>query len=995
MKSIVITFLLSLLSCSVFSQTAEDAQVLHDKGREAFNSGKIIEGREYTLQAMEMRKELFGEVNEDYITSLNNYALSFAMDNNVLKAIDLQKKVLSLCAELSKPHKNIGMYTMNMGHFYYQVKDHDNAIKYWELALTLVEKHGELYEKLLDLLGSIYIDRKDLNNQTRIMAMVEEDIQHKLSLPCDEPECMVQRAEYYYLKGDKAKAKEFYLKVLGMEMTPEQKAKVYQSYAQFLMKERNFSSSAEYYYMASEAKKLVEGETEEYIQLIYHAAVRMYLGGQYEKSLDYYKTVVGFYGKIDSAASRKNIALCHKGMGNALSAMKNYAAAKDEFMIALDYYAKEQPQKENHAYILASLATAEKFNNDYDSSIAHYQEAISIYKGLGMYDKAQETQNSLNLCYVYAGKEMSSDTEVNTEAKKQRLDKLQGIIRDEMSNMELTRIYLGEYQYARSLGVIAGCYYQMEEYAKSVDYYKQYMQTVRNALRSEFQLMNENERMLLWNDEKVNIDEIMDLLVSLPVGNEQLMSDLSALAYDCLLLSKGILLNSSIEFEKVIASSGNEELKEEYAKTKKNIEKIKQLRLSASTDADLQEILQLQQKNQQLQLALYRDCAELADFTDYIGYDWKAVQSKLTDDDVAIEFSAIQNGPFDADNYMVAVVLTKDMAMPIALPVCTFVDLKVMKKDSLIYDSQLVGNIIWGRLSKYIENKRNIYFSADGDFNYIGIEYLLYNGKTLSEQKNVYRLSTTKQLCYQHPKSNIQNAVLFGDINYNEESTQLTAQAQNSIALMRGAGSVAEDDMKFPDLTNSLREVKQIVQLLSENNVKKVLLLSDTNASDKALFSLNDSKVNILHIATHGAYVESVKSEDENDAMKRSIMAFAGANLGNGYGIVTAADIAKMNLRQCNLAVLSACETALGMIGSDGVFGLQRGFKNAGVRTLLMSLRTVNDAATTEMMIQFYHALMDGQTPNQALRTAQKFLRRNGYDKPEYWASFIVLDGQQ
>lgn len=237
--------------------------------------------------------------------------------------------------------------------------------------------------------------------------------------------------------------------------------------------------------------------------------------------------------------------------------------------------------------------------------------------------------------------------------------------------------------------------------------------------------------------------------------------------------------------------------------------------------------------------------------------------------------------------------------------------------------------------------------------------------------------------------------MLFGDINYNEESTQLTAQAQNSIALMRGAGSVAEDDMKFPDLTNSLREVKQIVQLLSENNVKKVLLLSDTNASDKALFSLNDSKVNILHIATHGAYVESVKSEDENDAMKRSIMAFAGANLGNGYGIVTAADIAKMNLRQCNLAVLSACETALGMIGSDGVFGLQRGFKNAGVRTLLMSLRTVNDAATTEMMIQFYHALMDGQTPNQALRTAQKFLRRNGYDKPEYWASFIVLDGQQ
>lgn len=171
--------------------------------------------------------------------------------------------------------------------------------------------------------------------------------------------------------------------------------------------------------------------------------------------------------------------------------------------------------------------------------------------------------------------------------------------------------------------------------------------------------------------------------------------------------------------------------------------------------------------------------------------------------------------------------------------------------------------------------------------------------------------------------------------------------------------------------------------------------LSDIQASDQAFLSLTNSKVNVLHIATHGAYMAVAKSKDENEALKRSILAFAGANLGDGNGIVTAADIAKMNLRHCNLAVLSACETALGQIGSDGVFGLQRGFKNAGVHTLLMSLRKVDDAATTEMMIQFYRSLMAGQTPNQALRTAQQHLRKNGYDKPEYWASFIVLDGQE
>lgn len=994
MKSIFITFFMFMLSCTIFAQTAAEAQTLHDKGRECFNAGKITEGREYTRQAMEMRKKLFGEVNEDYITSLNNYALSYSMEGNNAKAIELQEKALQLCDKLPKPHKNIGMYTINLGRFHYISDDKDKAIKYWEKALPLVEKHGELYEKLLEWLGSIYIDRKDVENQARIMALTEEHNRHELTLPCDEPKCMTERAEYFYMTGDKAKAKEYYLKALCMNMISEQKVKTYESYAKFLTNEKDWSTSAEYYYMAAEVKKLLEGESEAYIQLVYNAAVRMYIGEQYEKSLIYYSMVVAFYEKRDSKASRKNIARCHKGMGNVLSAMEDFACAKEEFKKALDYYAKEQPLSEDHAAIIERLATAEKFNKDYDSSIEHYLEAITIYKNLGLYDKAQGAQNSLNLCYAYAGKTMD-EVEESEEARKQRQARLQKIIDDELGNLELMRKYLGETQYAKSLGVVAGSYYQMEEYAKSVDYFKQYMQSIREALRSDFQLMNENERMLLWKDEKRNVDEIMDLLVSLPVGNENLMPDLSALAYDCMLLSKGILLNSSIEFEKVIASSGNNKLRKAYEKTKKTNEEIRRLRQTASSDADLQQLLQLQRQNQQSQLDLYRDCAEIADFTDYIGYDWKAVQAKLTKDDVAIEFAAIKTGALDSDNYMAALVLTREMATPVALPVCTFADLNIMKKDSLMYNTPFVGNIVWGQLSKYIKDKRNIYFSADGDFNYIGIEYLQYEGKPLSEQKNVYRLSTTKQLCYHQSKQKMQNAVLFGDIDYTEGGEQLDEETKRSLGAMRGAASALANDIQFANLDNTKMEIEQIAKLLSAKKVGNVVSLSATKASDQAFLSLTDSKVNVLHIATHGAYMPVAKSKDANDAMKRSILVFAGANLGDGNGIVTAADIAKMNLRHCNLAVLSACETALGQIGSDGVFGLQRGFKNAGVHTLLMSLRKVDDAATTEMMIQFYRSLMAGQTPNQALHTAQQHLRKNGYDKPEYWASFIVLDGQE
>ena len=76
--------------------------------------------------------------------------------------------------------------------------------------------------------------------------------------------------------------------------------------------------------------------------------------------------------------------------------------------------------------------------------------------------------------------------------------------------------------------------------------------------------------------------------------------------------------------------------------------------------------------------------------------------------------------------------------------------------------------------------------------------------------------------------------------------------------------------------------------------------------------------------------------------------------------------------------------------------GLQRGFKRAGAKTVLMSLWKVDDEATKILMVEFYRNLMSGKTKHQSLKDAQKYLRQidNGkYDKPEYWASFIMLDG--
>ena len=90
--------------------------------------------------------------------------------------------------------------------------------------------------------------------------------------------------------------------------------------------------------------------------------------------------------------------------------------------------------------------------------------------------------------------------------------------------------------------------------------------------------------------------------------------------------------------------------------------------------------------------------------------------------------------------------------------------------------------------------------------------------------------------------------------------------------------------------------------------------------------------------------------------------------------------------------VLSACETGLGEISADGVMGLQRAFKMAGVKTILMSLWQVDDDATKMLMSAFYrYWIGEKQAKRDAFRKAQNDVRAK-YNSSEYWAGFILLD---
>ena len=972
---VFVLFALMLVSSVLCAQTQEEAKELHEKGRKCLEEGDFIKGREYTKQALDMRKVLLGEKSEDYITSLNNYANSFTLEGNYTKAIELQKRVLELCGELGTPHPNLGMYTTNMGRNYYLNGDLHEAAVYWEQALPLVEKYGDLYEYLLTGLGSVYDETRDMDGLERIMGLMEEHNKHELEKDCDEPECMLERAQYFSATGDKSKAKECYMKALAMRMEDDMKIKVFESYAMFLFGMNDYVSGAEYYVMAANLVKGKYGVTEDYVDFIYKAAVFDFLAGEYEKSIELYRISIDFYSRYDSSVAKKNRAACFKGMGNAYSALKKYDKAEESFEKEAAYYEAEDTTDEEYPKAILRLAKAEKFGGNYEESIKHHKEAMRLFEERGMLEDYADAASSLQLCYVYAGKHENVETEEEA-IDSARIKKLDDIIKEELSNINIVRKYLGALPYAHSLATVAGSYMMKADYDSATVYYKQYMEAIRGAIRDEFRLQNESERMAVWQDEIINIEQLQELLVLIPEANEKLRGEMAAVAYDAELLSKGILLKSAIEFERVLEAKKDAELKKIYEQSKANEQKINQLRKQSASDTDIEKIVGLSRQNQALTLRLYKEFVEFADFTDYISYSWKGVQSKLGEKDIAIEFSAIHFGVFDGDNVMVALVLTKDMERPVALRICNEAEAKAMDTDKQLFDAN--KNLIWSVLAPYLRGKQRIFFSADGSFNHIGIEYLSYNGRPLSEQFEVYRLSSTKELCYQRAKSSIQKAVLFGDINYNDNaSVHIKAE-------VRGSGD------GFANLENTLEEVDSIYNLLKADDMRKVIKYTDTLASKKVFLELTDSDVNLLHIATHGVY-NDVKGETETESMTHSLLAFAGANLGD-EGLVSAAEIATMNLRQCELVVLSACKTGLGKIDDDGVFGLQRGFKNSGVHTLLMSLKNVYDDSTAALMKFFYQGLMKGLSKREALVNAQRDLRNSGFDAPEYWATFILLD---
>ena len=473
----------------------------------------------------------------------------------------------------------------------------------------------------------------------------------------------------------------------------------------------------------------------------------------------------------------------------------------------------------------------------------------------------------------------------------------------------------------------------------------------------------------------------------------------TSIAYNAALIMKGVYLNFS-SMASIIGD--NKELNSEYTKLnafKDSIYDIKDdiNRYIALRDYEIRE-RELRHKvtNEQF---------------DTFFRNWRDVLNSLNEKEIAIEFVCYNKNNYSwikdtICNHYIALIISKKHKYPVLIDL--FDESKLMSVYNLqpkSYDSKEgldLYHLLWDKLNPYLINCDKIYFSPMGMLNLINIEALT-NDKGICASKTfpLRRLSSTRQIIERGKKNHISNITLFGAVDYKKSNNNL----KFSLDSLNTRGN-------WSYLSGTKVEIENVMKECSSIPNTSVLTFTGPKATEAVFKSKASSTANIIHIATHGFYIPENKrsnipyyqninkTENLDDELFYSGLVFANGQeswnngefqLDSNDGILTAYEVSKMNLHKSSLVILSACETGIGNKTFDGIMGLERGFKMAGVKSLIISLWKVDDIATSYMMTNFYRELSKSGSIHSAFMSAQELVRKK-YPDPFYWASFILVD---
>lgn len=515
-------------------------------------------------------------------------------------------------------------------------------------------------------------------------------------------------------------------------------------------------------------------------------------------------------------------------------------------------------------------------------------------------------------------------------------------------------------------------------------------------------------------------------------------------AFDNTLFFKGYLLNSISRMKNLAKTNASTD-------TLFNSLKSYSRRLGSEyskpiSEQDSIQILTLNDNINTLEKQIARKMNEFSDVIQQVS--WKQVSNKLNASELAIEFvnfKVLDSMGIVQDSVRYGALLIHAQSKEVTyVPLCS--EKEIIKQISIytgqkrinkLYSSRGANpiqmqvqeglyNLIWKPLEKYLIDFKTIYFSPIGLLHNINLSALpTESNNILADIYDFYVLNSTRSLVLEVTKP-IKNdySFLFGGIIYDYDSTINSAIPGSGFGLTKKSNYLSLQKNQRLGVWNFLPgtevEINSLETIMKKYEIKveKKIHQSATESAFKNIGFDKGGTPRIIHIATHGFFFpdpkeiqqsvfESHKLESafkmSDHPMIRSGLILAGGNYawkegkpfneGMEDGILTAYEISQMNLSNTELVVLSACETGLGDIqGNEGVYGLQRAFKIAGAKYLMMSLWQVPDEETKEFMISFYkNWLNEKLSIPDAFRNTQKEMREK-YVDPYLWAGFVLVE---
>jgi len=967
------------------------------------------------LNALNILKENDQDLDSTYESVLNRVGRIYRSTGEFDKAIEVNNERLEIVQKTKgKNHLEYGKVLLDLAIVYKNSGQFDIAIKKVENAMNIIEvavgSEHKSYGACITTLSQIYYALgnydKAIKMQSELLKLYENDEEAKKT---EEYAGALYTMSMLYHKIDEFEKEVESLREVIDILGEEHRAFVTFNNALSLAYERMGNYEKALFHIQKALSKTKKSNKSYGIRLQNLAYI--YVGlGEYDKAIETYNLALreteGKKGKnhADYGQVLNNMGKLYFQINDIEKAQEYFGAALNNFLINFD---------ENHAnfgYLSNDYAKTLLLTGNEDEAITRIKKTINLAEknsrtGIEAYFKAKyNLANAYNSIGNY----------------KEALP----IFIDAAEN---TKLILGDDHpdYGGMLKSLSECYVGLNDINSAIPIIKSTNQILIKQLDDIFKFRSENEKQLFLKKINRNFDDIQSVSFKNTVATEQLTET----NLNNQLMLKGLLLNNSKDVLSGLTTLDNPEINNkiiEYRFQKGILTK----QLSQSIDERGIDVDSLKEVINNKEAELVKLYSSNFDANIDLKKNWKQSQSALRNNDVAIEFSHfnLTSKGKKTDSIMyVAYVYDATSENPKMIPLFEERELKLIlvnnKTKNELYQSPELYNLIWKPLDRYITKNANVYFAPSGLLNQLSFSAIPILKDILINKYNLEQLSSTDVLVNKQNEPDISSTLFVGGINYEysvdsaEEEIIADSEAYNyleSASFSNSRGTMRGES--WTELPGALAEIETLSSKF-EVQGKSVITLSKNDATEANFKKLSGNSPNILHIATHGFFFENLNREVQfetdlsmedqyrlaEDPLLRSGLILAGANYAwknnskpineEEDGILTAMEISNLDLSNTNMVVLSACETGLGDIdGSEGVYGLQRAFKMAGVDIIVMSLWKVPDAETAEFMNAFYENWLGGDNVKLAFNNAQRAMYKKYKNEPLKWAAFVLFE---